>query len=65
MLIEIEELERHPIDFREELPPGAIDFFIDEGFRPDPIAPVFLIPAAYKTISHRNRKYCVNANGLL
>ena len=26
MLIEIEELERHPIDFREELPPGAIDF---------------------------------------
>ena len=26
MLIEIEELERHPIDFREELPPGSIDF---------------------------------------
>lgn len=25
MLIEIEELERHPIDFREELPPGALD----------------------------------------
>jgi uncharacterized protein len=29
MLIEIEELERHPIDFREELPPGAIDFGLD------------------------------------
>ena len=26
MFIEIEELERHPIDFREELPPGALDF---------------------------------------
>ena len=25
MFIEIEELERHPIDFREELPPGALD----------------------------------------
>jgi uncharacterized protein len=26
MFIEIEELERHPIDFREELPPGVLDF---------------------------------------
>jgi uncharacterized protein len=26
MFIEVEELERHPIDFREELPPGALDF---------------------------------------
>jgi uncharacterized protein len=25
MFIEIEELESHPIDFREELPPGALD----------------------------------------
>ena len=26
MLIEIHELERHPIDFEEEYGPGAIDF---------------------------------------
>jgi uncharacterized protein len=25
MLIEIRELERHPVDFREQVPPGAID----------------------------------------
>jgi uncharacterized protein len=29
MLIEIEELERHPVDFNEEYAPGAIDFGAD------------------------------------
>ena len=56
MLIEIEELERHPVDFHEELLPGAIDF------GPDAIQSTVLKAAGRAQLvqEHHGKHYVIN-----